>query len=319
MPAKIRKTEIERFFDLYSSNLSFHDPSLKDIFVCPLCFRKFSRDAIRSHELTIEHVIPESIGGKLKTLTCQECNNPDGSAIDSHLVQRLRMEDKLEGKSDSPHRGKFIMNKGEFNADIYLSADKHPNIYVVGLPQHSDPRLHKLALEDYLAGEKEFTLEGRLGYKDIPSRVAIIRSAYLMMFRYFGYGYVIYDVTRPLRDQIANPNEETEVLKGIFRLPQLPPNTRQGGIAILKRPESLRCFLVLLNLSTEVQRYIGVVIPGLDTDSKNIYRRWIDFGLENTVGMKTDLQPIPYIIEFITNPKLKHLPVYLWKGGLEAG
>lgn len=307
--------EIERLFELYSSNLSMHDSSFKDTFVCPLCFRPFPQNAIQSHSITVEHIIPKSIGGKLRTLTCQVCNSLDGTAVDAHLVQRLRTEDILAGKSDLPLRAKVVADKGEFNADIYLSVEKHPNIQIVGLPKNSNPRLHKLAEEEFRAREgAEFTIKGSLGYKDIPSRVAIIRSAYLMMFRYFGYGYIIYDVARPLRAQIANPTEETELLKGIVRLNKLPPEIKQGGIAILNQPENLRCFFVLLDLSTDVQRYIGVIIPGLDPESKNIYKRWADFGPEKIVGMKSNVRLIPYNRDFVSKPILKSLPIHLWQG-----
>lgn len=315
MTTMANQNEVERLFELYSSNLSTHDPSFKDTFVCPLCFRSFTRDAIQSHGITVEHIIPESIGGKLKTLTCQKCNSLDGAVVDAHLVQRIRTEDKLAGKSNKPLRAKVVVDKGEFNADIYLSNDEQPNIQIVGLPELSNPRLHKLAEEEFIVSKgAELTIKGRLGYKEIPSRVAIIRSAYLMMFRYFGYGYIIYDVAEPLRAQIANPNEETEILKGIVRLNRLPPEVKQAGIGILNQPENLRCFFVLLDLSTDVKRQAGVVIPGLDPESKNIYKRWADFGPEKIVGMNNSTRLIPYNRDFVSNPALKSLPVYFWQG-----
>ncbi|MCC6953225.1 MAG: hypothetical protein IT290_03825 [Deltaproteobacteria bacterium] len=57
---------------------------------CPICFSAFSRSALDSGNLTLEHIVPESLGGVTGTLTCRACNNHLGSNADSRLVETLR-------------------------------------------------------------------------------------------------------------------------------------------------------------------------------------------------------------------------------------
>jgi hypothetical protein len=54
-----------------------------DQYVCPLCLRPFDHTALHT-ELTIEHVPPESLGGKELVLTCRDCNSHAGHTIDAH-------------------------------------------------------------------------------------------------------------------------------------------------------------------------------------------------------------------------------------------
>jgi hypothetical protein len=183
----------ERLFEDYSRNLSFYHPPLEHTFLCPLCLQPFNKNAIQSGKLTIEHIIPAGIGGKLVTLTCKECNSESGHRLDAHLVQRMRVEDILAGKSDLPLRIRINVGKGEFGGDLYLSNDQHPNIQIIGLQDISNPKLHKLALNEFDTGLKVLSIHGSLGFKEIPSRVAALRVAYLLMFRYFGYGYIQYE------------------------------------------------------------------------------------------------------------------------------
>ncbi len=69
--------------------------------LCPLCLQVYSEDAIdlEEPELTEEHIIPESLGGKLVTLSCKSCNSTYGSKLDSHLVQMVRSQDSLAFRS----------------------------------------------------------------------------------------------------------------------------------------------------------------------------------------------------------------------------
>src|SRR5437667_10578715 len=67
--------------------------------LCPLCLQSYSEDAIdlEEPELTVEHIAPESLGGKVVTLSCKSCNSTHGSRLDSHLVQMVRSQDSLAG------------------------------------------------------------------------------------------------------------------------------------------------------------------------------------------------------------------------------
>ncbi len=67
----------------------------------PSAFRCIPRmqSYLEEPELTEEHIIPESLGGKLVTLSCKSCNSTYGSKLDSHLVQMVRSQDSLAFRS----------------------------------------------------------------------------------------------------------------------------------------------------------------------------------------------------------------------------
>ncbi len=56
-----------------SDDLARKTANLFNRVLCPLCLQAYSEDVIdlEEPELTEEHIIPESLGGKLVTLSCK--------------------------------------------------------------------------------------------------------------------------------------------------------------------------------------------------------------------------------------------------------
>lgn len=306
----------ERLFESYSKNLSFYHPKLENTFLCPLCLQPFGASAIHSGELTLEHIIPSSLGGKFVTLTCKECNSKSGNRLDAHLVQRLRMEDILAGKSNRPLRVRVKVGEGEFRGDVYLSANQHPNIQIVGIPDISNPELHELAVVEFESGHKEFSISGNLGYKEIPSRVAALRVAYLLMFSYFGYGYILYRNLEQVRAQIFQPEDEMDALKGMFWIGNTPAT---NVIAVFEQPKELRSFLAIIDLSTNIKRNLGVVLPGPDSDSETIYQRWSVATTSGKLSYKPKIDIIYFDSTYVSSPDYKFLPARIWRKQVVIG
>jgi hypothetical protein len=141
-----KKEKLLKLFKIFSSNLKFHFPELENNFVCPICLRIFPESAIESKAITIEHIIPERLGGTLLTLACKDCNSLGGTFLDSHLVNRFKHEDILAGKHIAPLRGKFIVGSEDITADIYLSNDTDPNIRIIGIPKLNNPKKVELVV-----------------------------------------------------------------------------------------------------------------------------------------------------------------------------
>lgn len=313
--SKSRLKIAAQLFDVYAKNLSWYHPHLVDVVLCPLCLQPFTKDAIESKTLTLEHIIPSALGGKFVTLTCSDCNSKSGTKLDAHLIQRLRTSDAWAGKSKKPLRVRVKMGSGEFGADLYLSLDQNPNIQIIGIPDISNPTSQKRAFETFKAQPQEFSISGSLGYKDVQSRVAALRIAYLLSFSYFGYGYILYENLNQLREQIFQFNRETDVLKGVIWLDSTPMT---NVLAFLKEPQELRCFLAIVELSTEQKRVLGVALPGPDRNSATIYQRW----KEATATLKTT-KPVVDIFAFsssyVSDPEYKFLPARIWRGLATVG
>lgn len=301
---------VESLFDSYASNLSAYCPQFKGIFRCPLCLRDFSKDSILSKEITLEHVIPSSIGGRLTTLTCCKCNSESGCRLEAHLVQRLRTEDIFAGKRQSSLTTRVTTGKGEFGAEMRIFGEQNRTILIRAIESISSPRLHELAVEELESGLNEFSIHGNLGYKETPSRVAALRMAYLMMFRYFGYGYILYPTLARVRAQVFQPEVETNALAGMFWLEDLPA---ANVVAILNQPEQLRCFLAVIDLSTAIKRNLAVVLPGLDPESETIYERWAIAAKSSSSKLKPRVDLIHFAPAFVSDSKYKFLPTMMWR------
>ena len=74
------------WFNLGAKAIQFLQPGAPDCYVCPLCMRAFTRYALAAKELTLEHVPPESLGGRRLVLTCRHCNNRAGAKVDSQIL-----------------------------------------------------------------------------------------------------------------------------------------------------------------------------------------------------------------------------------------
>jgi hypothetical protein len=312
-----RKHELaEKLFDDYSRNLSFYHLHLEHTFLCPLCLQPFGRNAIDLGELTIEHIIPAELGGKLVTLTCKKCNSKSGHRLDAHLIQRMRVEDIMSGKSDQPLRIRIKVGEGEFGGDMLLSNDKNPNIQIIGIKDISNPELHKLAVNEFEAGTNNISIHGSLGYQEIPSRVAALRIAYLLSFRFFGYGYILHGNLDQVREQIFHPEDETDSLKAMFWIGDTP---KKNILSILQQPPELRCFQAIIDLSTNIKRNLCVVLPGPDPDSRAIYQRWSNAIALGKVDYKPKMDLIYYDPEYLTGSGYRHLPARIWRRQIDFG
>lgn len=308
--SKSRLKIATQLFDVYAKNLTWYHPHLVDVVLCPLCLQPFTKDAIQSRLLTLEHIIPSSLGGKMVTLTCSSCNSQSGTKLDAHLVQRLRTEDAMSGKSTKPLRIKVQVGSGEFGADLYLSSDQQPNIRIIGIPDISNPTSHKQAMEEFEKQTQGFSIRGSLGYKEIASRAAALRIAYLLAFSYFGYGYILYDNLNQVREQISHPESETDALKGIVRLDSTP---KTNILAFLKEPEELRCFFAIVELVTEQKRVLGVALPGPDPNSSTIYQRW-SAASATFDNAKSIIDIFNFDSSYVSDPGYKFLPARIWRG-----
>jgi hypothetical protein len=109
-----------QIFARLSENLTRTTGRCEGGILCPLCLRKYPESAIdqEDHELTEEHIIPESLGGTLSTLSCKPCNNTHGTKLDSHLVQMVRAQASLSGSGRFPLKGRVSIAGAELPAQF---------------------------------------------------------------------------------------------------------------------------------------------------------------------------------------------------------
>jgi len=263
----------ERLFECYAANLSALRPEYVDAFACPVCLRLLDREGLATGEITEDHIVPSSLRGRLVTLTCRDCNSEAGYSLESHLVRRLERDDFVSGVSKKPQPATVSIGDGEIAGEAFRYPDR---IELHGILAISNPELHARAVSILDGGDvsDEVTLRLPLVFKGLPSWMAVLRMGYLLAFACFGYGYIMHPNVQQVREQIWHPDQQVLPTRAVHCLDQWP----QAGnvLGLVFAPSRLRCFYAVVTVATETVRYFGVVLPGLDDQSLDIYGRWRD-------------------------------------------
>ena len=300
-----------RFFDLYSRNWELvkrHpnlrvEPDVSDVFVCPLCIKFFPRDAIDAKAITLEHVPPKKFGGKVRTMTCRECNNWGGSKLESQLGHQLQLIEVLSGQSGSSSDVEYFVNE-----QIGLPATVHrPNSdtwQLFGDPKRTNPSdLANLYESLKKTDSQSFKLTLRFtSHKARHPEAALLRIAYLLAFSIFGYSFLLNPSLPVLRGQIKHPEITVLPTWGILR-EDLPEEFL--GINVITRPQELRSFLVVFDLKAPQKTIIryGVIIPGPNEPGLTIYD---SLSKQDGNSISFRITKITDTIDFLKEPFVMH-------------
>lgn len=197
--------QIEAIPFVTSNGIEFH---MADAYICPLCQHVY---AIAHEALTLEHVPPESVGGKPILVTCKACNNSQGADLDVCLMNELEISHNLSHLDTIPQKSRIAFNGIEINAQTTFS--KSDGFKFMISPDNNNPiefegfkKEARNAKEGY---EIKFTanITNRKRNVDLAN-IALLKSAYLMAFQKLGYMYVLNPCTNKVREQILNPEQQ---------------------------------------------------------------------------------------------------------------
>ena len=289
-----------KLFTLFSRNLEYvkehpeirFKPDFKDGYICPLCFEVFfEKDLIDSGQnfLTLEDIPPKSLGGKVRALTCKECNSVSGHKLDNNLLKRLTEidfhsflpnsetdttfslnENKVNGKVKIEKDGTFIIN-----LDTKRSNPKESKQFIKDLfpPRNLYSPMHKLLNPEFI--EPEYKSES-FNFKKVEksdekrAEIALLRIAYLKAFSILGNGFFINGYLHKIREQIQNPDKD--ILHPVFWINYEFPQ-EMLGVNIIKEPKDLRSFLIIFNLETKSsKRQFAICLPGPTEPGLEIYK-----------------------------------------------
>jgi len=199
MPKKRAKRRLE-LFDVYATNAGFHFGDFKGRFLCPICYRDFDRCAVQPDTLAVDlaHVYPESMGGKLETLTCKDCNSRIGTKYDSQLAIQKRAHDALKVGATRPVNARIKFQGGHAGIDLTRAGDGFHFHVVV---KKTNPAVVPALFEALAKKGSEFQLSYKWG-NPYRSDVAILHAAYLSLFRAYGYEYTRMETTNWIRETL---------------------------------------------------------------------------------------------------------------------
>jgi hypothetical protein len=277
---------VERLFNLYAENwkaVKSHpnlsvEPDVDDVFVCPMCFNYFPREALSEGWITLEHVPPKSLKSNIVTITCKRCNNWAGSQLDSQLLREQEFMEFLSGVDGASSEVTYSINGYEFNLPA-TSIRRNPNIWeLIGDPKRTNPSHLQKVTKSLQAitnwNDVTFSIQVR-GHKRRLPDAARLRIAYLLAFSALGYGFLLNPNLAAIRGQIQNPGMDILPTWGIVNKP-FPDEFL--GVNIVVEPKELQSYLVVFDLITKrntTERY-GVFLPGPGAPGLKIYRSLLE-------------------------------------------
>jgi hypothetical protein len=234
-----------------------------NVVLCPLCWQEIPYDF-----LSVEHVIPESVGGKDCILTCKECNNLHGSQLDSHVSQFQHIEDVFKGHGKIP--ATLTVNGKKVTANIEWKEDSK-NIEIVG--KASNPTSIS-AIQKQMRNQKVDKLQLTLKYEYIQNRLetGLLRCAYLTLFKFFGYKYAITEPVQVIRQRISEPAckmPDLAILTGTLKKGDIPWDG--SHVIVPAQMDGLDFFFVILLLRKKTTTYRFVLMPGLNNNFDKFY------------------------------------------------
>src|SRR5258705_11203588 len=104
MPQQGKKRD---WFDLGASAFAkaCHGTYAVPTYVCPICCSPFTVEALNDRRRSVEHVPPQSDGGRELLLTCTACNNSAGTKLDASAKMNEEVRLAMAGRAARPHRG----------------------------------------------------------------------------------------------------------------------------------------------------------------------------------------------------------------------
>jgi hypothetical protein len=281
---------IEQAFDVYATNLTLCKPEAQGIFVCPFCRRCFRKEdaSHKPPQIIFAHCVPSSLGGRLTALACAECDNRAGYEIDVHLANRLETDSFFRGESPDERRvwltaagqrvrANYRITKdstGLFKQDIVLDAKR-------SAPGQCEELRAALESGAALRHPLRLTERMRMTFNMDISRIAMLRAAFLFMFRSFGYAYVLHENLNRLREQFVRPRDA--IIPGRPIIGLVPDSILTNSVCLITSPEAFRAFLVILSFRTDggTQLTQGIIMPGLGPDADSVYERIRDHQVTN--------------------------------------
>lgn len=307
-------------FKTYAANLTACFPGrVQDTFLCPFCQRTFGPEALEEPpKVIVAHCVPRSLGGRQTAMACGECDSWAGTKLDSHLKNRLEAEAFFAGDSDDKQKVWLTLAGHRVRTELKIAkAPDGQNEFSLFMDhKHSHPDQIAGLVRSLESGEAqkfvpEGQFSGRLAFNVKNSRLSILRAAFLMMFRNFGYSYIQNKNLERVRDQINNPEEP--IIPGRFDVGIVEAIPYTNCVGIITSPRELRSFFVPMSFRTNSGKTVvrAVVMPGLGDEDDSIYER-LEPALSADENVRVDFSFIPYAPGRLSNPEFVHLPHHLW-------
>lgn len=300
----------QKIFQAYSDNLMMliEHGLIPDVrknekrpYICPICFAEFTEadlDITKKQHLTLEDAPPKSLGGKANVLTCKKCNNTCGAEIDLHLANRIKELDQTKFFRNSEARTKAEKDELVVNGTIKVDADGTMTM------SHSTENNNPAVLEEYMKRIKAGTIITiyfmPLKVDDNRLKIALLKTAYLLMFEKYGYALLFDKEYDRLRAQLLNPAQTIYAMDFWFLGPF--PEELIKVVPFVKE-NNLGSIMPFFLLKTNQSRYVFSAI--LPVNSRPIEEIITGFRsrFDETSAFSVEMHRFNEDMDFLNNPE----------------
>jgi hypothetical protein len=237
-------------------------PSPENVYVCPLCTTKYfyviDNEIYGNSEFSIDHLPPESIGGKFKVLTCKKCNN-DSGANEAELTTLLDFGSVPNKRSKSLFPITYVINKetGEKFKGIVSSANGQTEISFNEKAKQYNNNLKRFLSEMHSGNMPNLQLF--ISSPDLDKiGKALLKSAYLACFVWWGYEFIYSKNAELLRRVLSNE------LSYPTRIPTVWHESKKEilpkGMSILSKNGIKKAFLFALELKGNAGDFMAAIL-----------------------------------------------------------
>jgi hypothetical protein len=201
MAAQTKKRD---WFDLGASAYAQACPGRYAVptYVCPICRDPFTVEALDDSRLSLEHVPPQSVGGRELLLTCTKCNNTAGTKLDAAAKTREDVSMAMKGTADRPHRVKATIGGIKVNGQLHAKDGS----YSLTIPKELNRPGTSEALQRLARAGASLTVEHE-PYSELGARISWLRAGYLALVAMEGYKIVLDPAMEIVRTQIQECDE----------------------------------------------------------------------------------------------------------------
>jgi HNH endonuclease len=186
-----------------SQELTRFKYELRGLFRCPTCLCDYPID---SKEITEEHIIPDSSGGKMTTFLCKRCNSSFGHRQTRWLSDWIELSESNTPFHIDPkkQRAQLTANGRKLNGALKIAEDGAIEFYT------DKRRSNPVDFEAHWSGPKppEISITTQLPVfnNENSLRAGFLTAAYGLWFKNFGYSFVLQSSLNIIRQQILNPD-----------------------------------------------------------------------------------------------------------------
>lgn len=285
-------------FDRYAQSLAACQPEHKELYACPICLDAYTREGLVGPDpaLTEEHCVQKGLGPSHYVLTCKDCNSKAGSKVDVHLHHRINHEHDWDDLT-KPKDVELIHDDRKIAATV----EKGNTGFVFRVQGHRTNPQHVSQLKASVEKKSFSGLTMRFKVFDVnKSHIALLKDAYLLMFRHFGYSYILASPLEVVRQQIRDPGLKLITLKHIVLV---FGEHKCSEISRITGPAELDGFCVPIRLKSYKYTF-GVIMPV----SSNTYTSWDQWCATNSGPPQFQAKAVPFDLDRLVNPD------HEWKG-----